>query len=448
MPTTEPRDDSGTQPRTGPEIFDTTSDERSPFLEYQQAVEELAACMDASGTPMTDPAYDSSTGLFAYDFDESNEATYNNCYRTAFSGLEAVVFETSPPVPLAEASASIGDWSQVDDDSWVSLLASFPLTASTRWAPLTVIDLERATEAFGIDRPTTSSSDARVFAYLQDLAAEAGIVPAGPLAEFGRSVYPDQLRAELGFDHRSFDRIASAGVAGHHLTVAVGSFDPDAVADAVAGDPIWSPVLEVDQLGRIEVYKWGSDLGLDLERMSPVRPVGHHRRLALVDDTVLWARWSAGIAEAVAAIDGTELSLADAETLRVLAELADDKNLFTAVLTASVAAFVPDLAGQRSSQHLVERPEAILVGDGVDGDGRFVVVAFRYGAELHAEQAIEAFSARVEQVAGQSFENGVATELEQSRAFTVEQSQKLLVAQIWTLDEFPLPPATELVPVR
>ena len=394
---------------------------------------------------MTVPAYDSATGLFVYDYDQANEVVFDDCYRRAFVGLDGAVFETSPAVPLAEVAGEIGDWSQAPANSWLGLLASFPLRSYTRWAALTVVDFERATSTFGIERPGPAASDARVLAYLGELAAEAGIVPAGPLAEFGRSAYPDQMRAELGFDHRAFAQVASAGVAGHHLTVARGRFDPEAIGRAVAEDPLWSDLLEAQQVAGVQVFGWGSDFGIDLERMSPVRPVGHHRRLAVTPDEILWARWSDGITDALDAIDGRDHSLADATPLRVLAELADEKLLYTGVLTASLAAFVPDLARQRSDQYLLQRPQAVLVGDGVDELGRFVLVAAVYPSETAAETQLETLSQRITEMSMLSPEGDLLVEIDGPRNYSVSQDGSVLYAQMWADDDNPLPPAERLI---
>ncbi|MCP4959902.1 MAG: hypothetical protein GY925_11590 [Actinomycetia bacterium] len=443
VPTTEPRSTEGFEAGVEESLVEDTPDGVS-FEEYESSVRQLVNCMQEAGAAITEPAFDASSGLYRYDYDPAGEAVYQDCFESAFGGLDTTGLGANPEVPESEVSGPVGDWSGAASGSWLALLDSVPLTPNTRWAPTTIIDFARASDAFGIDRPGPDANGARVLSYLGDLAASAGIVPAGPLAAFGRSAYPDQVRTELGFDHRDFDQLLGAGVGSYYLVIGRGGFDSGAIEVAVNGDPVWSSMLETTEHEGVSMYSWGLDLDIDLDHMSPTRPTGHSRRLAVAGDEIVWARWTTGAIEAIDAIVDQGRSLADVESLRSLAVIGDDAGLFSGVITASVAEWVTDIAGSRSVEHLVARPDALLLGDGVDDEGRFTLIALQYVDSAIAEAEMQLFTARMELVAGQESVDGLVTELDEPRAFETAVIGSTLIAKLWLTDD-PMVPAGELV---
>lgn len=420
------------------------------FGDYETAVLNVVACMQNAGAPITEPVLNPESGQFEFDWDPASATTYEEC-DDEFSTIETAYLDSADGPPL-DSSGPIGDWSGAEAASWVRLLASIPETANTRYAAITIIDLARAAERLDIDRPGARASDAAVVDYLGDLAAQAGIVPAGPFGAFGRSAYADQIRTELGFDHRNIDQIVSAGTGARELTVARGSWDLESIQSAVTSDLTWSTLLTTDVDGPATVHRWGIDFDLDLSRFSPTRPAGHHRRLAIADDQLLWARYDDGISDAVDAIEGITRSLADVDDLVALAAIADEEQLFTGVIAPNVAAFVADLTEQRRSEGLLRRPDAMLIGDGVDEQGRYTLIALRHSSEDVADFELVEFEQRIATAASTVDRGEVTIELEEPRDFDIRLIGPTLVARIWLTNseiaepaDAPLPPLTTVL---
>jgi len=367
------------------------------------------------------------------------------------ASFEAQHLEPGAEVPIDQGNL-VGDWSAAPADSWIQVLASIPETSNTRWAPITVVDLERAAITLEVDRPGPNAGDQAVFDYLGELASGAGIVPSGPLSAFGRSAFPDQLRAELGFDHRNIDRVASAGIGALEIVVAVGDFEKVAISEAVTNDPYWSDVLTTETYGDTTIHSWGIDFDLDFDRFSPTRSVGHNRRLAVEGGRLGWARWTSGIEDVVDAMTGNTRSLADVGDLASLAAVADDAGLLTGVISPSVSAFVVNLSDQRRAENLLLRPDALLVGDGIDEHGRFTLIALRYNNTISAAEELPVFEARMMSVSGLVREGDALRVLGTRRTFEIQQAGPTLIAKIWltngTIDdpsEALLPTASDLI---
>lgn len=418
------------------------------FATYEAAVNALVGCMEDAGAPITDPVLDLSTGLFVYDYDASNELVYDGCYVATVADIDAA-YRLDPTGPVEqEASGPVGDWTTLPDSSWVRLLSRVPDTTNTRFSPVTIVDLERARALFGIDLPAEGADDRETLDYLGELASLAGIVPAGPLASFGRSAYPDQMRAELGFDHRSFDRLISAGTGAKEFTIVEGRFDAAAVEAAVTSDPVWGPVHETATYGSTEYHVWGIDFELDLDRFTATRTVGHNRRLTVEPDWLAWVRWTEGIQLAVDTDRRDNHSLADDVELNSLAAVADDLGLYSAVLTASIAPLVGTLDSQRIEGFILSRPRSVLIGDGADDEGRFTAVVLDYGSPISAADELDDFAGRIAKMAGTDANNGSSITMEESRDYVVTHLGGILIGQIWLDDDAQLPEALDLISFR
>ncbi len=437
--TSEPPRENGGLGSTG----GSDSEETVSFADYELAVFNVVNCMTEAGVPITEPVLDPETGQFEFDFDPVSSPTFEEC-DDEFTSIERAYLD-DPEGPPLDASGPIGDWSVAEPDSWVRLLSTIPETTNTRYAAVTVVDLERASTLASINRPNELDGDGAVVDYLGDLAAETGIVPAGPLGAFGRSAYSYEVRTELGFDHRDIDRIATAGTGARELTVASGSWNTTRIEEAVTADLIWNEVLEIGTEDSADVYRWGIDFDLDLDRFSPTRPTGQHRRLAIQDEHLIWSRYDDGVSEALGAISGEHRSLADVDELVSLAAVADEEQLFTAVITPSVAAFVADIGEQRRTENLMRRPDALLVGDGIDDDGRFTLIAMRYPNEQVADLELPSFDARIASAASSAAEGEIVVELEEPRDYEVRVVSGMLIAKIWLTGGQILDPADALL---
>ena len=214
-------------------------------------------------------------------------------------------------------------------ESWVRLLARAP-SIDLDGGFVSVYDLERARRDVDIDvlapRPSIEAWNAHSLATFghPDIVSYA----VGPGAS------PDELRAELGISHEQFDQVVVYNPApALNRYVAIGRFDPEAIAAAVAADPQWSPMLEVREYRGMTYYRWGDDLRL--YRKSPARDLGNGGRLVVGDG---WVSWSLTDAEAEGTIDAwldPRASLAVTDELRAAVD--DGDRLGLTQMTVTIA---------------------------------------------------------------------------------------------------------------
>lgn len=211
--------------------------------------------------------------------------------------------------------------------SWVRLLAHVP-DVDVEDQVVSVFDLARARRDAGIEVLPPNPSEAEWSEHSMGTFGHPDILTYA----FGTGVAPEELRAELGISPEQFDQVVTYNPRpGLNRYVALGRFDPDAIAAAVAADPQWSPMLEVREHRGVTYYRWGDDLRL--YRKSPARVLGNGGRLVVGDG---WVSWTLTDAEAEATIDTSidpAVSLATVGPLRSSAEDADALGLTQMTLT-------------------------------------------------------------------------------------------------------------------
>lgn len=195
--------------------------------------------------------------------------------------------------------------------SWADLLALVPDTPETR-SSLRIGDPARYLELAGRPPLGPAASD-------EDL----GELPLStPLFQHE----PADLRAELGFDARAVDQVVLAGRPPTRTEILRGRFDREAMAAAVAADPVWSPLLEERVYAGVEFWSWGADYELNAV-FSPLRGPGESARLALVDDVAVWAGGDPELEAVLDAVAGRTGSLADDPDHVLAAEEADRRSM-------------------------------------------------------------------------------------------------------------------------
>ena len=96
----------------------------------------------------------------------------------------------------------------------------------------------------------------------------------------------------------------------HFYEALRGRFNQDDVDNAARTGPM-NEMLEVVPYQGHQFYSWGEDFGINLSMRSNVRPLGRGHRLALLDDFILWIKWTDGIKEIIDSYEGISESLAD-----------------------------------------------------------------------------------------------------------------------------------------
>jgi hypothetical protein len=272
---------------------------------------------------------------------------------------------------------------QADEaEGWSRLLAAVPDTPSTRASVLVNDHL--------------AAQDAR------ELAPDDEPIIAGSALSGARSPqHTERWRAALGFDVDDVELDVEAGLPPERYEAVRGRFDAAAIDTAVRSDPDWSQDLETDTHRGVTIYRWGADHEVQLARRDEVRPLGQSARLALVDDTILWASWTAGVEEMIAAVQGEQRSLADVAELDRSARALDELGAFSAFLSADTAAYTLDRALlERLTSPSSDEPDdpptlagyaGLATGVGVDEDGWFQVIVLSHAEQLQAQRNADRF---------------------------------------------------------
>jgi hypothetical protein len=224
-------------------------------------------------------------------------------------------------------------------------------------------DLDRASEAAGVERPTEPDVDAVIdwVGPLTGLARDGDASTAVLLPEVVGLNYLsmlDEFDDEVGWSLVDVHSFVELQQPPQFVSVLSGEFD-EAAIDAAQGDredEIWS-------LG-------GEDFEVDVEERSAARPLGGSMRTALVDDRLVVARSTAPVR---AAADGADDTLADDESLTAVAEALDARDVFGALLVS--------VDPGRGGGDGLAPFDTLGVGSAADDDGPLVVIAYAHGDE-------------------------------------------------------------------
>lgn len=413
------------------------------FDEYSAALDALSECMVDSGASLSGRILDPVTGLYLYDYDPAFEQIHVECHAVHFATVDEL-YRAGPRADVTagqfDSDAPAGDLTDVPADSWVRLLATVPDIPETRFNPITILDIARTREVHEIALPPAGAGDQAVIDYQEQLVAGNGLLPIGPMAAFGRRVTPTEMRLEVGFDLSAWDRIIDAGSADREHLAVQGRFDRTRIDTAVANDPVWNDLLRTIDHRDVAVYEWGSDGGLDLDRTTPVRSIGAFQRLALVDEYVLWMRFTDAVQEGIDAIQGRRRTLADVPELRRLAEIADGDQLLSSLMTMRLTPYVGYADNGRNENILLDQPLAVMYADGRDETGNHISLTLLYASPEEAEANLARFEERIADAAATTVIDEAFAELAEPRLYEIELLDDVLQARITkTRDKLPPP---------
>ncbi len=242
-------------------------------------------------------------------------------------------------------------------------------------------------------------------AYLQDLAylekkRDSTSSLRYPLARnlplFGSSpnAYSDEeWKQTLGFTQADVIQTIFAGAPPMSYYEAIhGRFSREDVDNAARTGP-GNEMMEVVEYHGRQFYSWGTDNDINMSLRSNVRPLGRGHRLALVDDFILWVRWTDGIKEMIDSHEGNIESLADIEDYRLLSEALAGMDTVTAFFSnesqsqsrvADIYRQViddPDNNERRQllvdgiqSDDLLKPYQALATGAGIDERGYYLAI--------------------------------------------------------------------------
>jgi hypothetical protein len=230
------------------------------------------------------------------------------------------------------------------------------------------------------------------------------------------SDYSDkEWKETLGFVKDDVDQRIYAGELPMSYYEAVrGRFSWEDVDNAARTGPM-NELLEVIPYHGYEFYSWDGDNDIHFQFRSGVRPLGRGHRLAIIDDFILWVRWTDGIKEMIDSYQGNIASLADNEDYKLLAGALEELDTVTAYFSAEsqsvsyIEEVYKDIIEDPSNefqQTLVEeiqrelrlKPyQAFATGAGLDKKGYYLVIALANSDEELAEENATLLEQRINQ---------------------------------------------------
>lgn len=282
-------------------------------------------------------------------------------------------------VATACASESDSGGSGAGGTSVSAYLERLPALGGDDPVIVTYGDIARAAEIAGLERPDDVSDADAVSSYFLPLtgvardgetARVAALVPQ--VSQPGRGTSDVQgFVDDVGWSILEVDSFAERATLPRLVTVLDGDFDDDRLDGALddAGDGVW-------QVG-------DPDGGLDMDDITPARPIGEALWLSLDGGRLTVAR-DEGDLRATRDADGGEGTLADDPALSSLAQVLDDHDVYSAMLTADDGLLLADpsvVLGERVSSEQIEALdldacEGIIgaaVGIADDGEPLFVL---------------------------------------------------------------------------
>lgn len=160
---------------------------------------------------------------------------------------------------------------------------------------------------------------------------------------FSGSILDPEFAAYAGFDTRNIAAWAEVGEQPDRVTVMVGRFDAGAIEKALRTSP-GSELLDVVREGGVTTFTIPTPAGLDIQAVSPIRPLGGPLAVALAGNVLVWGSDASVVAASLDAAAGA----ASVATMPVLADVAaalDAAAVTTGGVTVPFAGEAWSLAG-------------------------------------------------------------------------------------------------------
>ncbi len=281
---------------------------------------------------------------------------------------------------------------------WLSLLAQIPDTEESRLA-VTMNDYAQVRDLFGVARPALDAGEQELIDYYVELFTESrGSWPSDLLGNLRMPDAFTELRTEFGFTIADVDIDAIAGdemVDPNSLAFQIvrGRISEARVLGALRTDPTFSDILEKNSYNGADYYHWGRE-GVDVTRITAVRPLGEAGHLVISEDTVYWTKRTAQIEAMIDARRGDEPSLADSKNYRLLAGALDALDTYSAYFSSETAVLTVSAweewatPEQIASESVLMPFIAYATGTGRDAGGDyFGIVLVHEGPDVAAENA-------------------------------------------------------------
>ena len=229
----------------------------------------------------------------------------------------------------------------------------------------------------------------------------------------GHDIFDHPRREFLAFDGRNVDQSVEAGVVPFKLEVDHGRFDPAATAQALQ-DCAECPPPDIVTHNDVTFYSWGEDGQGDLRgRNEPPAfdHLGRGGRIAVSDDQVFRTVETPGMKALIDSRAGDELSLADVQEFRLLAQAISDLEVYAAFFSSQtqkvdpdpesdaargfVPAFQEGLIAEIGGSSLLLPYLAFSTGPGRDDDGSYLALVLVHSNEESAAENKQRLERRI-----------------------------------------------------
>ena len=279
---------------------------------------------------------------------------------------------TAATTPASTPTATEGDNGNAGPPAQgvglTAMLGALPDTPDVA-STVAYVNLAAYFEAIGVGQPPRDATVEELAEWVDEMVTE-GQARNAPLVganDFAIGLYrqPVAYQTELGIQAAEVAETIRAGKAPETYTLLSGEFNAGNVNAAVASDPTWSDRLETATWNGVEYYTWGADLLFNQERITPVRPLGHGGRLALIDGLLLWCGWTDGMTGMIDSNAGTSTSLAERPDIGSVANIMVERDAYSLFLNTPDFEETPP----SGSGPLVEPWLWVAEGGSIDEDG-------------------------------------------------------------------------------
>jgi hypothetical protein len=283
------------------------------------------------------------------------------------------------------ADSADGVLGSASDYSVAGALAELPGQLGREDLQIVTGDLEQATEAAGLERPTDLTDADAMARWLGPLQAQlihsdatdddvAAFVPFPEVFGLPRDV--EELDAVLGWSVLDAAWFVEHNAPPTRFSIVTGAFDDDTLAEDLI--PTGDDVVSTGE---------GDDLETALDGRSAVDNLGRPVRLAYDDGRIASSLTTPLVREW---LDGADDTLADDPELRAVAEALDDGGVYAALLLRPISRSSFDAAGGLMSAEDLEAIESMVlptpfhtvaIGWATDEDGMVMTVVYQHDAE-------------------------------------------------------------------
>lgn len=391
------------------------------------------------------------------DLEATTEKAFSDATATARAGVTPA--DSSPVTTPAPTSTVMPQSSPVASSMEVihsifgtpstgtvfeELLTRLPDNESTRYYA-NLADVAGVAELLGIEMPPPGTEASELDPYFRAWQAASletgfGVVLPGWPSELRDYISTIDWYPYAGFDMWSVDQYANAGSRPFVADVAIGQFDPNRTASALAACDCDQP--DIREHAGVEFMAWGEELvgQLQLRKSPPLYDhIGRGPRLLIRDGEAYWTVRDAVMEGFIETLSGSQPSLGDDDdytgAVAWLTSLGIIRDMTLASSGLSIAEVVqgnPPLFNDVIEDTPLLKPfELAAVGEGFDGERAFTGIVIGHGDETTASENMSIFEERLRN--GRLSSDSDHTWAEDVERLEIGVEGRFMVARIYSL---------------